>query len=57
MKRRSLLKLLGGAGVGALTASLPMEAKTSTLDGKRNFIENDRAYWVSILHQIWQLQY
>lgn len=52
MKRRSLLKLLGGAGVGALTASLPMEAKTSTLDGKRNFIENDRAYWVSILHQM-----
>jgi len=52
MKRRFLLKLLGGAGVGVLTASLPMETKASNLDDKRNFTENDRAYWVSILHKM-----
>ncbi len=52
MKRRFLLKLLGGAGVGVLTASLPVEAKANSLDDKRNSTENDRAYWVSILHKM-----
>jgi len=50
MKRRSVLKLLGGAGVGALTASLPMGAKASVLsDEGISYAGNDRAYWVSIL--------
>jgi len=53
MKRRSVLKLLGGAGVGALTASLPMGVKASVLsDESISYAGNDRAYWVSILSKM-----
>jgi len=53
MKRRSVLKLFGGAGVGALTASLPMGVKASVLsDESISYAGNDRAYWVSILSKM-----
>lgn len=53
MKRRLLLKLLGGAGMGALATSFAGEAKANvTASERNNYRENDRAYWVSILHKM-----
>ncbi|UIR55460.1 DUF2264 domain-containing protein [Sphingobacterium sp. SRCM116780] len=53
MKRRLLLKLLGGAGLGTLTTALPMDAKAIHQNGVDDTIaENDRAYWVKILTKI-----
>lgn len=53
MKRRFLLKLLGGAGLGALATPWTVEAKANdgTLANLHNR-DNDRAYWVSILHKM-----
>jgi len=53
MKRRVLLKLLGGAGLGALGTPWTVEAKAKdgTLANLHNR-DNDRAYWVSILHKM-----
>lgn len=53
MKRRLLLKLLGGAGMGALATSFAGEAKANVAASERNnYSGNDRAYWVSILHKM-----
>jgi len=53
MKRRSVLKLLGSAGVGALTASLPVGAKAGVLhDESIRSTGDDRVYWVSILSKM-----
>ncbi|WP_400262263.1 DUF2264 domain-containing protein [Sphingobacterium sp. SG20118] len=53
MKRRLLLKLLGGAGIGTLATSLPIDAKAeSQHEMKESVTENDRSYWVAILTKI-----
>jgi len=53
MKRRVLLKLLGGAGLGAFATSLAVEAKAKdSTSANRYYSDNDRAYWVSILHKM-----
>jgi len=53
MKRRLLLKLLGGAGLGIFAAAVPVAAEVgNTSDAKINPKENDRAYWVSLLNKM-----
>ncbi len=45
MKRRLLLKLLGGAGIGALATSFAGAAKANVAASEsNNYGENDRAY-------------
>lgn len=53
MKRRLLLKLLGGIGLGTLSTSVPMQVEAGHQKGLHCFgKENDRAYWVAILSKM-----
>ncbi|MEJ5088721.1 DUF2264 domain-containing protein [Sphingobacterium faecium] len=53
MKRRLLLKLLGGIGLGTLSTSVPMQVEAGHQKGRHCFgQENDRAYWVAILSKM-----
>lgn len=53
MKRRLLLKFLGGIGLGTLSTSVPMQLEAGHQKGRHCFgQENDRAYWVAILSKM-----
>lgn len=53
MKRRLLLKLLGGIGLGTLSTSVPMQVEAGHQKALHCFgKENDRAYWVAILSKM-----